>query len=97
MTASQRIMYDLYLDLKVSVLDGNLRQSGSEFQRTLAEYTGLDFKRSKGQREREANLLVTYPVVLPFLAGTSKALLCRPLRNKRLVIDRRFLDCHAGV
>ena len=28
------------------MLDGNLRESGSEFQRTLPEYTRLDLKRS---------------------------------------------------
>ena len=39
-------MYDRYRDLKVSVLGGNLRESGSEFQRTLPEYTRLDLKRS---------------------------------------------------
>ena len=40
-------MYDMYRDLKVSVLGGNLRESGSEFQRTLPEYIRLlDLKRS---------------------------------------------------
>ena len=43
---SQRIMFDMYRDLKVSVLGGNLRESGSKFQRTLPEYTRLDLKRS---------------------------------------------------
>ena len=28
------------------MLDGNLRESGSDFQRTLPEYTRLDLKRS---------------------------------------------------
>ena len=32
--------------LKVLVLDGNLRELLSEFQRTLPEYTRLDLKRS---------------------------------------------------
>ena len=46
MPTNQRIMYDMQRDLKVSVLGGNLRESGSEFQRTLPEYTRLDLKRS---------------------------------------------------
>ena len=51
---NQRIMYDMYRDLKVSVLGGNLRESGSEFQRTLPEYTRL-----QRERERESCLLYT--------------------------------------
>ena len=44
MPTSQRLMYDMLRDLNVSVLDGNLRESGNEFQRTLPEYTRLDLK-----------------------------------------------------
>ena len=40
-------MANLYPDeYNTVLLDGNLRESGSEFQRTLPEYTRLDFKRS---------------------------------------------------
>ena len=34
------------LSYNTVLLDGNLRESGSEFQRTLPEYTRLDLKRS---------------------------------------------------
>ena len=39
-------MYDMESDLKVSVLDGTLGESGRKFQRTRPEYTRLDLKRS---------------------------------------------------
>ena len=38
-------MCDTERDLKVSALDGHLRELGSEFQRTLPEYTWLDLKK----------------------------------------------------